>query len=93
MSNAQMAAGWSLMGSGISAVGFPIIGSIMSAPDVVYDWAAAIDEPNIENTIHVGTDHLEQLTKITPTKYDDFVAKGTKIIGNLDDISSLKNEN
>jgi hypothetical protein len=81
------------MGSGISAIGFPIIGSIMRAPDVVYDWAAVIDEPNIENTIHVGTDHLEQLTKITPTKYDDFVAKGAKIIGNLDDILSLKNEN
>jgi hypothetical protein len=60
----------------------------MSVPDIIYDWAASIDEPNAINHAHTATDHLDLVTKVIPGKYDDIVGHGVKIIGNADDATS-----
>lgn len=90
--NNEMAARQSVAGATVSLIKHPyarIAGTVMSAPDVVYDWAASIDEPNnTANHAHTATNHLESLAKITPTKYDDIVAKTGNIIGNIDDVAS-----
>lgn len=90
--NSQVAAGTALVGTGASIFGGPygkIAGTIMSIPDIVYDWAASIDEPEkLSNHAHTASNHLDKLTKITPTKYDDYVAKFGEIIGNTDDAFS-----
>ena len=62
----------------------------MSVPDIIYDWASLIDEPKPSNAAHAATNHLEDVAKVvTPSwKYDDYVAKGLGILGNVDDASS-----
>ena len=67
-----------------------VIGGLMSIPDIIYDWAALIDEPKPSNAAHAATNHLEDVAKVaTPGwKYDDYIAKGLGILGNVDDASS-----
>ena len=58
-------------------------------PDLVYDWAAYVDQPNdVNNTMHLASNYGENLAKITPGKLDDYVAKAGKFIGNVDDAVS-----
>ena len=67
-----------------------VIGGLMSVPDIIYDWSALIDEPKPSNAAHAATNHLEDVAKVaTPGwKYDDYIAKGLGILGNVDDASS-----
>ena len=89
--NSQVAAASSLVGSGVSFLGpvGKIAGTIMGIPDLVYDWAAYVDQPNnAKNTLHLASNYGENLAKITPGKLDDYVAKAGKFIGNVDDAVS-----
>jgi len=45
-------------------------------PDIVFDVAASIDEPSTSNNIHTIADFPETVAKFTPSKIDDYVAKG-----------------
>jgi hypothetical protein len=42
----------------------------------VFDVAASIDEPSTSNNIHTIADFPETVAKFTPSKIDDYVAKG-----------------
>ena len=89
--NAQKAATLSLLGQSFNFAGpWGITAArIASIPDQVYDWAASIAEPtNVRNHVHTAANYLDELAKITPTKYDDYVAKAGELIGNADDIAS-----
>lgn len=89
--NSQVAAASSLAGTGVGFLG-PIgkaAGVVMGIPDLVYDWAASIDEPeNLRNHAHTATNYAEQLAKIVPGKLDDYVAKTGNFVSNLDDAFS-----
>lgn len=90
-SNSQRAAGAALAGTGLGFLG-PMgkaAGSVMGIPDLLYDWAASIDEPeNLRNHAHTATNYAEQLAKIIPGKLDDYVAKAGNLVSNMDDAFS-----
>ena len=92
-SPSKTAAGVAVGGAIVGAFPHPVtkvIGGLMSVPDIIYDWSALIDEPKPSNAAHAATNHLEDVAKVaTPGwKYDDYVAKGLGILGNVDDASS-----
>ena len=91
MTNAQFAAQSSLIGQPMSFFG-PVgtLGAtIFGIPDLIYDWAASIDEPeNLRNHAHTATNYAEQLAKIVPGKWDDYVAKAGNFVSNMDDAFS-----
>ena len=80
-----------------SAASLAVIGGAFSpwftVPDIVFDTAASIDEPSTSNTLHTVADFPEAVAKVTPTKVDDYVAKGVQIIGNVDDALSAGGKN
>lgn len=89
--NAQKAAELALRGQGLNLAGpwGVVAARVLSIPDQVYDWAASIAEPtNVRNHAHTAANYLDKLAKITPTKYDDYVAKIGELIGNADDVAS-----
>ena len=89
--NSQAAAYLSATGSPMSFFG-PIgtaTSTVIGIPDLVYDWAASIDEPeNLRNHAHTATNYSEQLAKIVPGKWDDYVAKAGNFVSNMDDTFS-----
>jgi len=48
----------------------------LAVPDIIFDTAASIDEPSTSNNIHTIADFPETVAKFTPSKIDDYVAKG-----------------
>lgn len=91
VTNAQAASAASVMGSPFSFFG-PIgtVGSaLLSAPDLVYDWAASIAEPSIKNHVSTASNHLEDAARVIPGKWDDLAAKGAKVISNGVDAFSV----
>ena len=89
--NAQKAAELALRGQGLNLAGpwGVVAARVLSIPDQVYDWAASIAEPtDIRNHYHTAANYLDKLSKLTPTKYDDYVAKAGELIGNIDDTVS-----
>ena len=93
--NAQKAAELSLLGQGLNFAGpWGVVASrVASIPDQVYDWAALIAEPSPANYWHTGANYAENIAKITQTKYDDYIAKVGKWIGNIDDAASVSGSN
>ena len=65
----------------------------LAVPDIVFDVAASIDEPSTSNTIHTIADFPETVAKFTPSKIDDYVAKGVQTLGNIDDAVSTSGRN
>ena len=85
----------SLAGQPMSLAGpIGVLGTtIMGVPDLIYDWAASIDEPeNLRNHAHTATNYAEHLAKIVPGKWDDYVAKAGNFISNADDAFSAAGE-
>lgn len=80
-----------------AAAGLAVIGGAFSpwfaVPDIVFDTAAFIDEPSTSNTLHTVVDFPEAIAKVTPTKVDDYVARGVQMIGNVDDALSARGKN
>ena len=80
-----------------SAAGLAITGGTFSPwfaiPDIVFDVAASIDEPSTSNNIHTIADFPETIAKFTPSKIDDYVAKGVQTLGNIDDAVSTSGRN
>ena len=80
-----------------AAAGLAVIGGAFSpwlaVPDIVFDVAASIDEPSASNTLHTVADFPEAVAKITPTKVDDYVARGVQMLGNVDDALSAGGKN
>lgn len=80
-----------------AAAGLAVIGGAFSpwlaVPDIVFDVAASIDEPSASNTLHTVSDFPEAVAKITPTKVDDYAARGVQILGNVDDALSAGGKN
>lgn len=93
--NAQKAAELALLGQGLNFAGpWGVVASrVASIPDQVYDWAALIAEPSPANYWHTGANYAENIAKITQTKYDDYIAKVGKWIGNIDDAASVSGSN
>ena len=91
VTNAQAASAASVIGSPLSFFGpAGTVGSaILSAPDLIYDWAASIAEPNIKNHVSTASNHLEDAARIIPGKWDDLAAKGAKAISNGVDTFSV----
>lgn len=91
VTRAQAASAASVIGSPLSFFGpVGMVGSaILSAPDLIYDWAASIAEPNIKNHISTASNHLEDIARIIPGKWDDLAAKGAKVISNGVDTFSV----
>ena len=65
----------------------------LAVPDIVFDIAASIDEPSTSNNIHTVADFPETVAKFTPSKIDDYVAKGVQTLGNIDDAVSTSGRN
>ena len=65
----------------------------LAVPDIVFDVAASIDEPSTSNNIHTIADFPETVAKFTPSKIDDYVAKGIQTLGNIDDAVSTSGRN
>ena len=86
----QVASGMSLAGSAVAPY-HPIVGCIMAAPDIVFDVAAAIDEPTPKNVDFAAANFGEPIAEIlTPTfKWDDLIIKGVNFIGNGTDAVGL----
>lgn len=80
-----------------SAAALAVIGGAFSpwfaVPDIVFDAAASIDEPSVSNILHTSADFPETVAKITPTKVDDYVARGVQMLGNVDDTLSAGGKN
>ena len=96
VTNAQAASAVSALAAPAGFIPHPfpkIFSAIASTPDVIYDWAASIDEPSLRNHISTGLNHAEDAAKIvTPGfKYDDYLFKGLRILSNTDDaVSAFK---
>lgn len=96
VTNSQVASAVSALASPAGFIPHPvpkIFSAIASTPDIIYDWAASIDEPSLHNHISTGLDHAEDVAKIvTPGfKYDDYLFKGLRILSNADDaVSAFK---
>lgn len=86
----QVASAISLVSAGLSKAS-PLLGFGLSAPDIVFDWAASIDEPSVINHVSTGLNHGETLTKVlTPSfKYDDYVVKFLRTAGNASDAAGI----
>ena len=65
----------------------------LAVPDIIFDTAASIDEPSTSNNIHTIADFPETVAKFTPSKIDDYVAKGVQTLGNIDDAVSTSGRN
>ena len=93
--NSQKAAELALLGQGLNFAGpwGAFASRVASIPDQVYDWAALIAEPSPANYWHTGANYAENIAKITQTKYDDYIAKVGKWIGNIDDAASASGSN
>lgn len=80
-----------------SAAALAVIGGAFSpwfaVPDIIFDTAASIDEPSTSNTLHTVADFPEAVAKVTPSKVDDYVARGVQMIGNIDDTLSAGGKN
>ena len=96
MTHSQNAAAISLAGSAIGAVPHTytkIIGTALTIPDQIYDWAATIDEPKNSNTVHVILDYPELLGKVIPGNVDDIILQAGKLVSNVDDLASTREKN
>lgn len=88
INNSQMASAGSLTGTVASTLGFKQA-NLLGVPDLIFDWAASIDEPeNLRNHAHTATNYAEQIAKIVPGKWDDYVAKTGNFVSNMDDAFS-----
>ena len=65
----------------------------LAIPDIIFDTAASIDEPSTSNNLHTIADFPETVAKFTPSKIDDYVAKGVQTLGNIDDAVSTSGRN
>lgn len=83
ISRSQRAAKIAVLGSLLGGYG-----ELLSIPDQIYDWSASIDDPNIRNNAHTTSNYLSELSRLTPTKYDDYIAPIGEAIGNIDDMLS-----
>lgn len=66
---------------------------LLAIPDIIFDTAASIDEPSTSNNLHTIADFSEIVAKITPSKIDDYIAKGVQTLGNIDDAVSTSGRN
>ena len=80
-----------------SAAGLAVTGGVLSpwfaVPDIIFDAAASIDEPSTSNNLHTIADFPETVAKFTPSKIDDYVARGVQMLGNVDDTLSAGGKN
>lgn len=65
----------------------------LAIPDIIFDVAASIDEPSTSNNLHTIADFPEVVAKFTPSKIDDYIAKGVQTLGNIDDAVSTSGRN
>lgn len=89
--NSENAAALAVGGGAYSLIPHPftrILGGLATIPDLIYDWAAEIDEPKPSNLAHGVVDILPYVAKLIPGKIDDYVAGGLSVGGNVDDAVS-----
>lgn len=94
--NSQLAAGMAVYGSGTGLIPTPAtraVGTLLTIPDQIFDWAAALDEPKPSNAAHVAVDYAPYLAKAIPGKYDDIILNGLNLLGNVDDAASAADNN